>query len=120
MPFIKIKTSTEITPEQEVKIKAGLGQAIRLIPGKSEQYLLLEFEDRCRMWLRGQNDDPVAYIEAAIFGNEDHEGFDAFSAAATEIFSEELKIRPKNIYIKFEDIGVWGAQGMCNDRNRYR
>ena len=25
------------TPEQEVKIKAGLGQAIRLVPGKSEQ-----------------------------------------------------------------------------------
>lgn len=120
MPFIKIKTSTEISPEQEVKIKTGLGQAIRLVPGKSEQFLLLEFEDRCRMWLRGQKDDPIAYIEAAIFGNDDHEGFDAFTAAVTKIFVEELKIRPENIYIKFEDIGVWGAQGMCIDRNRYR
>lgn len=120
MPFIKIKTSTEITPEQEVKIKASLGQAIRLVPGKSEQYLLLEFEDRCRMWLRGQKDDPIAYIEAALFGNEDHEGFDAFTAAVTKIFFEELKIRSENIYIKYEDIGVWGVAGMCIDRNRYR
>ena len=120
MPFIKIKTSTEITPEQEVKIKSGLGQAICLVPGKSEQYLLLEFEDRCRLWLRGQNDDPIAYIEAAIFGNENHEGVDAFTAAVTRIFSEELNIRLENIYIKFEDIGVWGAAGMCIDRNRYR
>ena len=103
-----------------MKIKSGLGQAICLVPGKSEQYLLLEFEDRCRLWLRGQNDAPIAYIEAAIFGNENHEGFDAFTAAVTRIFSEELKIRPENIYIKFEDIGVWGAAGTCIDRNRYR
>ena len=34
------------TPEQEIKIKTGLGQAICLVPGKSEQYLLLEFEDQ--------------------------------------------------------------------------
>ena len=46
MPFIKIKTSTAITPEQEIKIKTGLGQAICLEHGKSEQYLLLEFEDQ--------------------------------------------------------------------------
>ncbi len=120
MPFVKIKTSTAVTPEQEIKIKTGFSRAICLVPGKSEQYLLLEFEDRCRLWLRGRNDEPIVYIEAAIFGNEDHAGFDAFTAAVTKLFSEELLIRPENIYIKFEDIGVWGVAGMCIDRNQYR
>lgn len=45
MPFIKVKTSCPITKEQESELKARLGKAIELIPGKSEAYLLLEFED---------------------------------------------------------------------------
>lgn len=119
MPFIKIKTSVEITPEQEVRLKRGLGQAIRLIPGKSEQYLLLEFEDHSRLWLRGENSEPIGYIEAAIFGNEDHEGFGDFTAAVTKLFFEELGIRPENLYLKFEDIAIWGAAGMSFDRRRF-
>ena len=45
MPFIKVKTSCPITNEQEVRIKSLMGKAIELVPGKSEEYLLLEFED---------------------------------------------------------------------------
>ena len=31
------------------------------------EILLLEFEDNCRLWLRGKNDEPIAYLEAAIY-----------------------------------------------------
>ena len=72
MPFIKSKVSCPITKEQEIELKKRFGKAIGLIPGKSEEYLLLEFEDNCRLWLRGGQDMPIAYIEAAIFGNEGH------------------------------------------------
>ncbi len=53
MPFIKIKTSTEITPEQEVKIKTGLGQAIRLVPGKNEREIPLVFNRVMRFFTAG-------------------------------------------------------------------
>ena len=59
-----------------------MGKAIGLVPGKSEEYLLLEFEVNCRLWLRGNNDEPVAYIEAALFGNEMHYGYAAFTEEA--------------------------------------
>ena len=72
------------------------------------------------LWLRGEHDAPIAYIEAAIFGNEDHVGFDAFTYEITKAFAEILGIRPDRVYIKFEDIGVWGVGGMCIDRNMYR
>ena len=120
MPFIKVKTSCPITNEQEVRIKTLMGKAIELVPGKSEEYLLLEFEDHCRLWLRGNNDEPTAYIEAAIFGNENHFGYDAFTAEITRIFAETLGISPDHIYLKFEDIPAWGIQGMYIDRNQYR
>ena len=101
MPFIKAKVSCPVSPEQESELKAGMGKAIGLVPGKSEDFLLLEFEDRCRLWLRGKNDEPIAYIEAAIFGNEMHCGYDAFTAEVTALFSKVLHIRPDHVYIKF-------------------
>lgn len=120
MPFIKSKVSVPLSKEQEKEIKTKMGKAIELVPGKSEHYLLLEFEDNCRLWLRGKKDDPIVYIESAIFGNEPHYGYDAFTAELTRIFSEALQTMPDNIYVKFEDITAWGVGGMYIDRNQYR
>ena len=62
------------------------------------EILLLEFEDNCRLWLRGKNDEPIAYLEAAIFGNEPHYGYEAFTAETTNLFAGVLNIRPDHIY----------------------
>lgn len=102
MPFIKAKISCPVSQKQESELKACMGKAIELIPGKSEEYLLLEFEDNCHLWLRGKNDEPIAYIEAAIFGNEQHYGYDAFTAEITNLFAKALNIRPDHIYIKYD------------------
>ena len=74
MPFIVSRVSVPITKEQETELKAWMGRAIELVPGKSEDYLLLDFRDNCRLWLRGDDSRPAAYIEAAVFGNEGHAG----------------------------------------------
>ena len=42
MPFIVSRVSVPITKEQETELKAWMGRAIELVPGKSEEYLLLE------------------------------------------------------------------------------
>lgn len=120
MPFIKVRISCHITDEQEKALKTRFGKAISLVPGKSEEYLLLEFEDNCRLWLRGEQDEPIAYIEAAIFGNEGHLGYDAFSAEITKAFVEVLGIPSDRIYIKYEDITAWGVAGRYIDRRMFR
>ena len=51
-----------------------MGKAIGLVPGKSEEYLLLEFEVNCRLWLRGNNDEPVAYADGFITVTKDNAG----------------------------------------------
>lgn len=53
MPFIISRVSTEITVQQKTELKTKLGKAIELIPGKSEEYLLLGFEDNYHLYLRG-------------------------------------------------------------------
>jgi len=119
MPFIISKVTPKITEEQEQALKTRLGKAIELVPGKSEEYLLLGFEDGYHLYLRGDKSQPIAYIQANIFGNEDHLGYDAFSLEVAKIFHEVLEIPEDRIYINYTDIPDWAVGGMNIDRNRY-
>lgn len=118
MPFIMAKVNVEISGEQERQLKTRLGKAIELVPGKSEAYLMVGFEQDCHIYLRGEN-LPAAFIEVSVFGNEDHLGYDELTAEITKIFSSTLGISTKNIYVKFEDIANWGVGGMNIDRRDY-
>jgi phenylpyruvate tautomerase PptA (4-oxalocrotonate tautomerase family) len=119
MPFITTRTNRSISREQEQQLKSHLGRAIELVPGKSEQYLMLCFESDSHLWLRGDDSQSIVYIEAAIWGNEAHLGYDKFTAEVTRIFNEVLGIRPDCIYIRYSDIPDWGVAGMNFDRNKY-
>jgi len=74
MPFVKVKVSCSLSMEQEFELKAKKGEAIELVPGKSEDYLLLEFEDNCRLWLRGSKAEPIGGLPINM------EGFHLFDA----------------------------------------
>lgn len=118
MPFIISRVNVSISDEQELQLKKLLGKAIELIPGKNENYLMVSFEQNCKIYLRGEN-QPCAFIEVSIFGNENHVGYDKFTAAVTKIFNDVLKIPAQNIYLKFEDIIAWGVNGTFIDRKDY-
>lgn len=68
MPCIQTKVSVKMTEQQEKAIKAKLGQAISLIPGKSENWLMLTFEDGCKIYFQGDCDKPAAFVEVKIYG----------------------------------------------------
>lgn len=53
MPFIISKVNVSISDEQELQLKKLLGRAIELIPGKNENYLMVSFEQNCKIYLRG-------------------------------------------------------------------
>ena len=116
MPFIISRTNCDITRTQELQLKSRLGKAISLVPGKSEQFLLLGFEPNSHLWLRGDDSQPIAYIEAAIWGNEAHLGYDQFTAEVTRIFREVLGIAPECVYIRYSDIPVTPQSGMSLQR----
>ena len=119
MPFIIARVSTPVSKDQETEIKTRLGKAIELVPGKSEEYLLCGIEGNFSLFLRGDNTEPIGYIEASIFGNENHFGYKEFTAEVTKIFHEVLGIDPDKIYIKYSDITAWGVNGMYIDRRRF-
>ena len=119
MPFLMSKVNVSVSKEQAIQIKSRLGKAIELAPGESEEYLMIGFEDNFLFFLRGDDSEPVAYIEIGVFGNPSHHGYGELTAEITRIYHDVLGIAPDHIYVRYDDIKVWGVSGMTFDINQY-
>ena len=53
MPFINVKTSAKLNEEKIEKIKAEMGKAITLFPGKTEAWLMVNVEPDCKLYFKG-------------------------------------------------------------------
>ena len=111
MPFIDSKVSVKITQEQENELKTRLGQAISLIPGKSESWLMTGFEDDYHLYFRGDNSEPIAYIEVRLFGGPNKVAFQKMTEEITKIYGEVLGIASDHMYIKYSATPDWGWNG---------
>lgn len=111
MPFINSKISVKMNEAQEKEIKTKLGEAIKLIPGKSESWLMVGFEDEYKLYFRGDNSEPMAFVEVSVFGGENKSAFDALTGKICEIYGEVLGISSDHIYVKYQAVSNWGWNG---------
>ena len=111
MPYIRTTVSKELTEQNKESLKAKLGQAIALIPGKSESWLMLSFEDNTNMYFKGDGSQDYAFLQVSIFGSASDAAYDRLTAALCEIVNEELGIDFANIYVKYEEVDHWGWNG---------
>lgn len=105
MPFIDVHFSGAITPAQETALKEGLGQAIALIPGKTETSLMMQFTDNCRLWLGGRQEGPIAFVNVMLYGSSTKDAYQRFSGTAIPLLEKELGA--KKVYLKFEEVPNW-------------
>ena len=110
MPCIQTKTNVEITPETEKTLKSEFGKAIELLPGKSEEWLMLSFEGNSRLYFQG-TDGPAAFVDVEIFGKADKASYGRLTASITEILGKELSIPPARIYVHYGETEHWGWNG---------
>lgn len=110
MPFINTKVTTEISSEKEAVLKARFGKAMALI-GKPEAYLMLNFEDKQRMWFAGDNSKDTAFVDVSILHTAPRASYEKLTEELCNIISEELLISPDRIYVKFEETENWGHSG---------
>ena len=111
MPMISTKTNVAISAEQEIDLKSRLGEAIAVLSGKSENWLMLDFQDNCRLWFQGDNSAPIAYIEVKVYGRIDYSQSNKLTAKLCKIFNEVMSISPDRIYVKYEEVDMWGYDG---------
>ena len=59
MPYCNIKTNVKV--EKKKELSKELTKVIELIPGKTESWLMLAFEDKISMAFKGNSDAPFAF-----------------------------------------------------------
>lgn len=111
MPFINSKISKKITKEQELELKTMLGQAIAIIPGKSEAWLMLGFEDEYSLYFRGDDSEACVFVDVSIYGGENKAAFDALTGKICDIYGQVLGIKADHVYVKYEVTSNWGWNG---------
>ena len=111
MPFIDSKVTVKITPEKEEKIKERLGQAISIIPGKCESWLMVGFEDEYKLYFKGEKCEKAAFVDIRIYGSLSSSACDQMTAEVCRIYGEELGIPAGNIYVSYQGIADWGWNG---------
>lgn len=109
MPYVNIKTNTEIGNKAE-SIKAGLGKAIECFPGKTEQWLMMSLEGNVKMYFQGK-DSPCVFADVFLFGTPSRSACEAFAETVTAELGEILDVAPDRIYIKFGGTENWSWNG---------
>ncbi|MFT8887376.1 MAG: phenylpyruvate tautomerase MIF-related protein [Ethanoligenens sp.] len=111
MPFIQVKTTVKLTPVQEDLLKAKFGVAIELLPGKSENWLMVAFEGNSHMYFKGKCKPDIAFVEVKLFGKAGKQDYIKLTRELSGILHEELGLDPTQIYIKYEEVTHWGWNG---------
>lgn len=111
MPFINSKVSVSLTKDKIERIKEQLGEAITIIPGKSENWLMVGFEDNYNLYFQGNQDQPSAFVEVNNFGKIGSACCEKLTARICDILQTELSIPKKRIYVKYVEVSEWGWNG---------
>lgn len=111
MPFINSKVTVKLSEDKKETIKTKLGEAISLIPGKSESWLMVGFEDSYDLYFQGNKDGESAFVEVSIYGGATPAAMNSLTGAICEILESELSIPKNRIYVKYQEIPNWGWNG---------
>ena len=109
MPFINVKTNAALSGEKKLAIENRLSDAISLLPGKSDRYLMLAVEDGISMMFRRDTESNIAMVEVKIFGTAPKDACAALTSAICGVLSEEADVDGSNCYVKFEQCTLWGC-----------
>ncbi|MBE6050885.1 MAG: hypothetical protein E7214_09620 [Clostridium sp.] len=111
MPYIDSKVTVSLSDNKKELLKKELGKIVNDIPGKSENFLMLGFQDNYSLYFKGQKLDYGAFIEVKLFGGVSEDSLKKVTKEICDLYKEELKIPPKSIYVKFEEVDTWGWNG---------
>lgn len=110
MPFIHTRTNRPISKETEKKLAQELGQAVALI-GKSENWLMLQFEENCRLYFKGDSNIPLAFVNVRLYGKAGSKAYEKLTERITVLLEEALSIPRDGIYVAYEETEHWGWNG---------
>ena len=110
MPFIDSRLSVKASAEQKEDLKKEFGRLIGTLH-KSENYLMVEIEDDCDLWMGGKKLEKGAYIAVSLFGNASASDYDCMTKQICALLSEKMDIPGNAIYVTYHPVSDWGWNG---------
>jgi len=111
MPYIEAKLTSKLSPEKCEALKSGFGKTIELIPGKSEDWLMVNISDGQKMYFKGEDDKDSAFISVSIFGKASSKAYSALTSELCTLISYIAGVSPSRIYITYREVDEWGWNG---------
>lgn len=111
MPYINSKLTTKLSEENREHLKAKMGEIISEIPGKSEEWLMVSFNEEETIYFRGVKMEKAAFVEVKIFGKAKREHKNRVADLLCNLFESEINIPKENVYITFREVEDWGWNG---------
>lgn len=111
MPFINSKVSFKLSEQEELEIKTRLGKAISLIPGKSESWLMVGFQEDYKLYFKGESYDKLVIVEVSIYGTCSKSSYNAVTNAICNIYNEVTGTPKDHIYVRYQEVQNWGWNG---------
>ena len=109
MPFINIRTNFIVDDNKKLAIKRALGESVAVI-GKSEQWLMVGFEQQTYMYFRGEN-VPMAMVEVSMYGGAAPEALNELTRQITILISDTCYVDDTRIYVSYMMTPYWGWNG---------
>ncbi|MBD7911537.1 MULTISPECIES: phenylpyruvate tautomerase MIF-related protein [Clostridium] len=111
MPYIDSKVTIPLSENEKEYLKKELGKIVNDIPGKSEKFLMLGFQDNYSLYFKGQKMDYGAFVEVKLFGRVSEDSLKRVTKEICDLYNDKLNIPPRSIYVKFEEVDTWGWNG---------
>lgn len=111
MPFIEVKTSVRLSEGQKDQLKAGLGRAITVIPGKTESVTMVGLVGDYDLYLGGHKLARGAFVDVKLFGEATIEDKESLCQAVCELMRDVISLPDSNVYLTFSEKAQWGLNG---------
>ncbi|MDR2479630.1 MAG: hypothetical protein LBD48_10000 [Treponema sp.] len=109
MPYLSVRVGLRLEAAQKEKLKAGFGQLITIIPGKTEADLMLDIQDG-PLYMGGEL-VPCAYIDLRVYTKTTGEAKKRFTVAACALIAAECGIPVERQYLTVCEFENWGYDG---------
>lgn len=111
MPYINSRLTVKLSYEQKKRIKDEMGKIISEIPGKSEEWLMVSFDDDKTIYFRGNKMEKAALVEVKICGTTERTYKNKVTDLICSFYQSEFDIPKDSIYVIFSEISDWGFNG---------
>jgi phenylpyruvate tautomerase PptA (4-oxalocrotonate tautomerase family) len=110
MPYIQVTIGQKLSALQKETLKSELGRLIAIIPGKSEQSLIVNIQDGPSLYMGG-TEVPSVYIDLRIYGKTDPEVKKRFTREIFTLITREFAIPAARQYLTISEHDHWGYEG---------